>query len=81
MSNYSSPTTTLTAVSAGTVKWVEDGLVGAFTSPRGYCVRKGATYLSFDGARPSVWGRKSTATIIADTIVDDGSLVWVPAAP
>ena len=81
MSNTRTATAPLTAISAGKVRWIEGGLVGAFQSGAGFCVRKGDTFLSFNGTRPSVWGRKSTAVEIADTMIDDGSVTWVPAAP
>jgi len=79
MSNTTAPAT-LTAISAGKVQWLEGGKVGAFQSPRGFCVKRGDSFLSFNGGQPSVWDRKSTADEIAATIVDDGTLVWVPAA-
>lgn len=73
------PGTTRTAVSAATVKWIEGNFVGAYNC-RGFCVRKGDTYLSMAGdGKPSVWTRKSTATIVADTLTDDDAVQWVPA--
>jgi len=74
-------TAPLTAISAGKVSWLENGRLGRFLSPAGFCVAKGDTFLSFNGTQPSVWRRKSTAVEIAETILDNGKLTWVPAAP
>lgn len=69
----------LTAATVSNVWWIEDGLRCRYTNGSDYGVRNEAgEFLSFDGIRPSKWGSKGTAAEIAATIVDDGSLTWVP---
>ena len=70
--------TARTAESVAAIEWVEDGRRARFASSRGYGVRQGDTFLSFNGVCPSVWTLKRTAQEIADTLVDDGSLAWIP---
>jgi hypothetical protein len=70
-------TNTRTAATIAGISWIEDGKRAHFQSVRGYGVRQGDTFLSFNGVRPAVWGRKSTADEIASTIIDDGTLQWI----
>lgn len=77
--NTTTAPVTATAVSASTARWAEGSKVAAFQSGRGFCVRKGGAFLSFNGSMPSVWDRKSTAVEIATTMVDDGTVAWIEA--
>lgn len=71
----------LIASTIANVTWkTEDGKSAHFESTRGYGIRKGDAFLSFNGERPSVWSTKAIAAEIAASIEADAALTWIEVA-
>ena len=69
--------TKLTATTIAGIAWIEDRRQASYTNGRGWGVRQGNAFLSFNGVRPSVWSTKAIAAEIASTLVDDGTVKWI----